>query len=236
MISTEWRSLGDAISLLEDLSYEVIKGEPTEWDNQYVDGSGQQSPVESGLGPFHQLVFIPDGHEEPDWEAIQRLVYRADLDAIEEQSSIRHPAELNRRPSQLAAVGRFGSVLWGLQDYLETSLVVSASLAVAATSTLRSVQRSARHHLLAARELLRAAPGQTDSDPERLRHAAATLGIDLAIGAESQSTITDLLPSLRVDAFHQALFDASDLRPQIDSANKLLERLLAAVEVAESRR
>lgn len=230
VFSTKWTSLADAMGLLEDLSYESIEDEPTEWDAEYLPGSANLSVT--NLEPFHQLVFIPDDHEEPDWEAIQRLVYRADLDAIEEQSSIRHPDELNRRPNQLAAVGRFGSVLWGLQDYLEASLIVSAALGVSATSTVRAVQRQAREHLLTARDFLTSGGGRSD-DQNDLRRAIATLGIDLAIGAEAQANIVDVLPSLRVDAFHQALYDASDLQPQIKLARGLLDRADAAIDAAQ---
>lgn len=227
LLSTPWPALTDAIDLLEDLNYETIEGEPPNWDVVHVERAAEGHATE--LGPFHQLVFIPDDHEEPGWETTQRLVYRADLDAIEEQSSIKHPDELNRRPGQLAAVGRFGSVLWGLQDYLEASLVVSAALTVSAAATLRTVQRAARSHLLTARSLLTGGDGD-DLDPGELQRTVTALGIDLAIGAEAQANIVDLLPSLRVDAFHQALYDAADLRPQIALATSLLKRIEPAAQ------
>lgn len=221
LISTPWESVTDTIGLLEDLNYETIRGEPSEWDEIH---SGKHDEPVSSVQPFHHLVFVPDDQNEPSWETIQRLVYRADLDAIEEQSSISHPEELNRRPGQLAAVGRFGSVLWGLQDYVEASMVLSAAMTVSAASVAATVRRAAHDHLhnhranLAGQE---AAGGQ-------LRQAISELGLDLTFGAEAQATIDHLLPSLRVNAFHRALYLAANVRAQIDLAARMLDRLAVA--------
>lgn len=179
IISKPWDSLGDAISLLEDFAYESIDGEPTEWDAKHT--SGCSGEPDSTL-PFHQLVLLPDSQQEPDWETIQRLIYRADLDAIEEQSAIGHPEELNRRPGQLAAVGRFGSVLWGVQDYVEASALLSASLVVSAASNAKSV-RAAAHTQLA--RLRNAAVDDSHNGIGETLRAVADLGADLTFGAEA---------------------------------------------------
>lgn len=133
MFATDWRSLEDTISLLEDLYYENVSGEPDDWDYGEYETEIDMTP--KATQPFHQLIFVADSEPEPDWETTQRLIYRADLLAIEEQS--------NRRPGQLAAVGTFASVLWGLQYYVEKATVLSAALTVAALECIRTIRLEA---------------------------------------------------------------------------------------------
>lgn len=215
LMSLPWGGLDETINLLEDLHYETIDGEPC-----YYTAAFRQDTRIDRTKPFHQLVFFPGQENEPNWEQIQRLIYRFDSDAIEEHSSIIHPDELNRRPGQLAAVGRFGSVLWNLQDYVEVSLIISAAMTVAASSVAMSVRKEA-HALLAA----------TSGEADALREAIQQidrLGIDLTFGAEAHATIGHLLPSLRVESFHEAIYRAADVRSQIDLASRMLERLSAS--------
>ncbi len=71
-----------------------------EADVQTVESAGL-----TALGPQrHQMVFTSATLPE---DPIQRIVYRADLDWNPEYSSIRFPAELNRRPASGAAVGAY---------------------------------------------------------------------------------------------------------------------------------
>lgn len=166
------------------------------------------------MSPFHQLVFVPDSEPEPTWETIQRLIYRADLDAIEEHSSIGHPDEINRRPGQLAAVGSFGSVMWGIQDYVESSLIASAALTVAALACVRDIRRQALAQLSGFQT------GQPDL--VEARRALSWMEVELTFGAEAWATVSPLLPSLRVESYHQALFAASDVEQQTRLAAECL--------------
>ena len=47
------------------------------------------------------------------------MIYRIDLPYRQEFSAIRYPAELNRRPGWLTAVGPYVSVVCGHQGYID---------------------------------------------------------------------------------------------------------------------
>lgn len=53
------------------------------------------------------MVLSPTRPEEDGEDVLQRLIYRTDLPFRKEYSPIRYPAELNRRPGWLAAVGPY---------------------------------------------------------------------------------------------------------------------------------
>ncbi|MEM8924171.1 MAG: hypothetical protein AAGD35_11780 [Actinomycetota bacterium] len=220
LIAVEWRSLADTLDLLEDLYYEGLEGEPAGWDTQYLDDPGA-SP--SRVQPMHQIVMLPDDHEEPDWDLWQRLIYRFDDDARREFTSITQPAELNRRPGQIAAVGTYGSVLWRIQSDVEQGAVVSAALIVSAISSLQRT-RALAHTTL--KELHRTT---TESDETYLtasrrrslrrelvetQETLSFLEAELTFGAEASTTITPLLPSLRIESYHQALYEAAGIHQQ----------------------
>lgn len=235
VMSTPWESLRDTISLLEDLHYETLTGEPTEWGGRAAEAVGAVSAVR----PFHQLVFVPDSEPEPSWETIQRLIYRADLDAIEEHSSIGHPDEINRRPSQLAAVGSFGSVLWGIQDYVERSLILSAASTVAALATIHDVRLKALAQLQQLRAMESHGDGATsggsgvDGSAEALTGAMRELSwleANLTFSAEASAAISPLLQSLRVESFHRALYASADVMPQAQLVGQMLTRLRSVTE------
>lgn len=210
IIAGGWHSLNSAIGLLEDLYYERLTGEPNEWDDTY--SITPVPPIRLGATqPFHQLVFVPNSEPEPNWETTQRLINRATLDPIEEQSSISRPEEINRRSGQLAAIGSFGSVLWGLQDYVERSIILSAALTVAALECIRSIRLETVDRYQNPEQ----SPGR---DIDRLE-------AELTFGAEAMTQINPLLQSLMVDAYHQTLCEAADVLPQAELVSRMLARL-----------
>lgn len=97
----------------------------------------------SFLPERHQIVFgsgpAPDDYED----VIQRLIYRADLPYRKEYSAIRYPAELNRRPGWLAAVGPYVSVVRGHSGFIENAIFTSAVQGVGAAAQLREIRHAA---------------------------------------------------------------------------------------------
>jgi hypothetical protein len=71
----------------------------------------------------HDIVFdeSPAADLADGEDLVQRLIYRADQPYRREYSAIRYPAELNRRPGWLAAVGPHVSVVCGHPDFIENS-------------------------------------------------------------------------------------------------------------------
>jgi len=78
------------------------------------------------LSERHQIVIDHDPVSDGCEDLVQRMIYRADLPYRKEFSAIRYPAELNRRPGWLTAVGPYVSVVCGHQRYIENAIFASA--------------------------------------------------------------------------------------------------------------
>ncbi len=79
------------------------------------------------LSERHQIVIDHDPVSDGCEDLVQRMIYRADLPYRKEFSAIRYPAELNRRPGWLTAVGPYVSVVCGHQRYIENAIFASAA-------------------------------------------------------------------------------------------------------------
>jgi hypothetical protein len=235
ILAVPWTDLPTTVGLLEDLYYERLQGEPAVWDSEAIGDVGRDpEPTQ----PFHQLVFLPRHLDEPSWDTAQRLIYRVDLDARPEFSSILQPDELNRRPGQGAYLSTFGSVVWRQQSYVEASLIISAALTVSATASLQ-VTRARAHDAL--RQL-----HQSVSDDDhyanpsrrqilrnqlvRTQEIISLLEAELTFGAEASATIKPLLPSLRTESFHRSLYTAAEISQEAARVDRMLNRLRASCE------
>lgn len=218
-ISTPFVSIDLATKLLEDLYYDRFEIDPV-FANLTIYEESDRSFLAK---PFHLLTYFPDSQPEPSWEAIHKLIYRVELEAIEEQSSIIEPVEINRRPGQYAAVSRFGSVLWNVQDYIEVSAILSAILTVGALERVRSTRITAAqlYHL----SLGLPAPFETvffEEDPLAEIHRLRA-GLTHAVGAFA--FISPLLQSLRAESFHQALREAAAVEGEVGAVSQMLNSL-----------
>jgi hypothetical protein len=138
----------ELLPLLEDCYYgavEVAGLSLTELVRQLLDryGIAVRDSVELRIEPeSHQQVFlgVSASSSEPDYDELQRLIYRADLDCRPEYSSIRRPTELNRRPTSLSALGPFVSVFYAQQAYIENCALLSAIQLVGASARARQLR------------------------------------------------------------------------------------------------
>lgn len=92
------------------------------------------------LPEWHQLVCADSAVGTGAGDIIQRLIYRMDLPARNEFSTIVYPQEMNRCEGWLAAVGPYVSVAGGHPEFIENSLFVSVAQAVAAWARLREIR------------------------------------------------------------------------------------------------
>ena len=194
----------------------------------------------------HQLVLgqSPAPDVEDGEDLIQRLIYRTDLPYRKEYSAIRYPAELNRRPGWLAAVGPYVSVICGHPDFIENAVFLSAVQAVAAAAQLRAIRQAAYADVRQFRNL-EAAGGTTQARRRTLERIADQLGdleLELSYSVEATGDLGLLVPSLRAESFHNALYDSMGLASKAVTAGKMLQRLgaaigaeLTAIESAERR-
>jgi len=161
---------------------------------------------------------------------VQRLIYRADLPYRKKYSAIRYPAELNRRPGWLTAVGPYVSVVCGHQDYVENAVFASAVHGVAAAAQLRAI----RHAAYADVRLFRNLEGEAGTQArrrtlERIADQLGDLELELSYSVEACADLGLLIPSLRVESFHDALYESMGLAGKAVTAGRMLARLGSAI-------
>lgn len=182
----------------------------------------------------HQIVFWSDqvAGQQLDWDLVQRLIYRADLDALPGFCDFDQPRELNRRPGSAAYLGSYVTVMSGQQDYIENFALVSALQIVGAKWRTEQIKAEARVGL----RLLEALRGEDPADLRRRRDQVGQLAarirnlqVALAFDVEDFATIQDVIPSLRVEAYHVALWTAAGMEREVKAASAMVDRLASAV-------
>ena len=226
--------LGGTIDLLEDCYFADVRtdDEPVETYLRSLIArfGGDCDPGEGFLPERHQVVFDRDPAPDDCEDLVQRLVYRADLPYRKEHSAIRYPAELNRRPGWLAAVGPYVSVVCGHSDFIENAIFTSAILGVAAAAQLRAIRQAAYMDVRLFRSLeAQASTRERRQTLERIADQLGDLELELSYSVEATADFGLLVPSLRVESFHNALYDCIGLADKAATAGRMLQRLSAAI-------
>jgi hypothetical protein len=227
--------LGEVIDLLEDCYFgDVRAGTDT------IEGCAHALAARLGADGGGQAGFLPERHQivfddQPapeDCEGlVQRLIYRADIPYRKEYSAIRYPAELNRRPGWLAAVGPYVSVVCGHSDFIQNAVFSSAVQAVAAAAQLRAIRQAAYSDVRRFRGL-EAAGGSTRDHRHTLERIADQLGdleLELSYSVEASADFGLLVPSLRAENFHHCLYESMGLAGKAATAGRMLDRLGSAI-------
>ena len=230
-------SLVGSIPLLEDLYYAAISvaGTPLA-DSLAATMSGLLTGQELGDGFLperHQLVFtgIPDSDALPNEDQVQRVIYRADLPCRPEHSSIQYPAELNRRATTMCALGPYVSVVGGQQDYMENTILLSTVQTVSSAARLREIRERAYECV----RLLRASDDHDQAVRERriiledIADSLRELELELSFSVEATRDLGMLVPSLRVENYHNALYASMNLADRAQTTGHMLERLRNAI-------
>ncbi|WP_261400705.1 hypothetical protein [Streptomyces salinarius] len=242
-------SLVESVPLMEDLYYASIEcaGVPLEQLAGERVGCVPGADQAPGFLPErHQLVFrsVATPEEAPDDDTVQRVIYRSDLPYRPEFSSIVYPAELNRRPTTVGALGPYASLICGHQDYIENSVLLSAVQTVGSAARLREIREVAHSY----GHRFRSRPeGERDTHRRRTTLEAISDGLshlelELSYSVETGGDIGTLVPALRVESFHNALYSAMGLTERSAVIGQMLTRLsnaiaaeLTSVESAEQR-
>ena len=238
----------DAIDLLEDCYYldVTVGGIPLEdFACHLADRLSVPNAEHHGLAAErHQILFARDLAADDPADVIQKLIYRSNLPYREEFSAITYPAELNRRPGARVAVGPYVSVMCGQQDYVENGAFVSAAQAVASAVRLREIRDLAYEDVRLFRDA-QAAAGSLHTRRhmlERMSNQLGNLELELSFSVESSADLAILVPSLRVAAYHDALYECMGMLDKATTVGRMLQRLersinaeLTAIESVERR-
>ena len=103
--------------------------------------------------------------------------------------------------------------------------------AVAAAAQLRAIRQAAYADVRLFREL-EAAGGTTQDRRRTLERIADQLGdleLELSYSVEASADLGLLVPSLRVESFHNALYESMGLASKAVTAGRMLQRLDAAI-------
>ncbi|MCH6161490.1 hypothetical protein [Streptomyces marispadix] len=230
-------TLMGTIPLLEDLYYASIEcdGLPLEQlaANRIGCKLNSRGEVPGFLPERHQLVFhsVNTPNEIPDDDTIQRIIYRSDLPYRAEHSSICYPQELNRRPTTVAALGPYVSVLGGHQDYVENCLLISAIQVVGSAARLRQIREVAYAYVHRFRNRTTGQGGahHRRTALEDISDGLSQLELELSYSVEVGGDIGMLVPALRVESFHQELFAAMGLIGRAATIGQMLTRLSNAI-------
>jgi hypothetical protein len=223
--------------LLEDLYYgsATVGGEPFE------QVAGRQADerldcLRLGRQFFperHQLVFfaVPEPSAMPDEDTLQRVIYRADLPYRPQYSAIRYPAELNRRPTTIAALGPYVSVVGGQQDYVENGVLLSGVQAVGTAAQLREIRERAYGCVQAFRASVAMPYGIRERRLilEDLADRLGDLELDLSFSVEATADLGLLVPALRLEGFHEALYESMSVARRAETTGRMLSRLHNAI-------
>jgi hypothetical protein len=240
----------DTIPLLEDLYYAdvTVADVPlARWSSLAVaERFGCRTDGGDFLPECHQLLYasIPTPAHVPTSDQLQRVIYRADLPCRPEYSSIRYPTELNRRPTTVAALGPYVSVIAGQQDYVENTVLLSAVQAVGSLARLLEI----RHRAYECVETLKLSSTKALNLRDRrliVEETADTLGdleVELSFSVEATADLGMLVPSLRVESYHDSLYESMRLARSAATTGNMLERLrnsiadeLTSIESVENR-
>ena len=226
--------LAETIDLLEDCYFGDIHmaGKTAEeYAHNIAVQLGAEARYDRGF-LRHQVVFSRESVPEESDDLVQRLIYRTDLPYRKEHSAIQYPGELNRRPGWLAAVGPYVSVICGHPDFIENAVFVSAVQAVGAAAQLRAIRQAAYADVRQFRNL-EAEGGTTTRDRRRILELIADqlgdLELELSYSVEASADLGLLVPSLRVESFHQALYESMSLADKAVTAGRMLQRLARAI-------
>lgn len=228
----------ESIPLLEDLYYLDAHLDGTALEEWWCSRAGDVAGCETNGGAAflperHQLLFMgaPDVDSIPSQDQLQRVIYRADLPSRPESTAIRTPAELNRRPTTVGALGPYVSVIAGHQDYIENSALLSAVHIVGSAARLREIRQRAYECVGAFRA------HRDDTLPARDRRVifediADLLGeleLELSFSVEATADIGLLVPALRVESYHDALYESMNLARRTETTSHMLDRLRNAI-------
>ena len=227
--------LADVVDLLEDCYFCDVHVEETliakTMHRLVASLDGQAIYDEDLLPERHQLIFGEHPNIDDCEEIAQHLVYRANLPYKKEYSIIRYPHELNRRPGWMTAVGPYVSVVCGQADFIENTIFLSAVQGVAAAAELREIRHAAYQDV----KLFRS-PDREDMSTqsrrktlERMADNLKDLEIGLSYSVEAPADLGLLVPSLRVESFHKALFESMDLSAKAATVSHMLQRLERAI-------
>lgn len=203
----------------------------------------------------HQIVFVEHVGEAPpddqipkiplDDKMIKDILYRPEPPIRPEFMEYKEPSGLNQTNHTLCAVTPYASLLYGQQAYVENSVFLTVVQAVGTAARFRKIWHEA-HGLVRdfRKNYQENEVGTQDRDSlEFLVDDLGNLELDLSFSVEASADLGLLIPALRIESFHKALYASMELSERAQTVSRMFIRLdasirseLTAIEIREKDR
>lgn len=181
----------------------------------------------------HQIVFAPPFPERilPREETIKRVLFRIDPPYREEFMQVEQPSGLNQEQRTLGAVTPYVSFLYGHQRYVENSAFLTAVQAVGTAARFRQIWYDASQRVSTFRRTKQAQDigKQRREDMEELVDELGNFELDLSFSVETSADLGLLIPSLRIESYHRALYKVMELRTRANTVSQMFTRLDSSI-------
>jgi hypothetical protein len=217
------------------------KGAPTDADT--LDG-GKLPPER------HQIVVVDRPLDEGGYDdnvvkqMVKRILFRIDHPYREGFVAEKRPAGLNQEQSRLGAVTPYVSLIYGHEEYVANSVLLTVVQAIGTAARFRQIWRDAYHHVRTFRSTTQKAEvgQQRRADLEDLVDRLGNLELDLSFSVETSADLGLLIPSLRIESYHRDLYKVMELPARARTVSRMFARLdssirseLTAIEIRERR-
>ena len=194
----------------------------------------------------HQIVLAPKfpGKEPPSQDVMKRILYRINPPYRQEFMPLALPSGLNQEESTFGAVTTYVSLLSGHEKFVDDSVFLTTAQAVGTAARFRQIWHAAHQNVRTFRETgqARRVGEQRRADLEELVDELGNLELDLSFSVETSADLGLLIPSLRIESFHRALYRVMELPTRASTVSQMFVRLdssvrseLRAIDIRERR-
>lgn len=156
---------------------------------------------------------------------VTQLIYRFRMKKGSKPGNETYPPETNIREDGFTAVSRFVTVLYRPQDYMEVSMYLSCFVNMTALATIEKC-REGIFRILKELDPKSSNGSRRQDDLVRMSKSLEELLREFLLNVEEPRFIGIMLPSLRVEDFHEAV----SAKSQIDEKRASLSMLFGKVE------
>jgi hypothetical protein len=179
---------------------------------------------------YHQVITLAKRNSRilKEGKFVTELIYRFPVKNAKSHSDEVYPKEMNIRSDSLTAVSRFVTILYAPQDYMEEAVYFSAATTITAISTIDNCRRG----LFEIIDRLQSVSVQSMSAASvvKLSRTLEKLVTDFLLNVEEPRFIGLLIPSLRLENFHECLSLKSQIDEKRSSLSALFEKLSGLIE------
>jgi len=137
------------------------------------------------------------------------------------------PSGLNQEGRVHGWITPYVSLLFGHQRYVEDSVFLTTVQAIGTAARFRQIWRDAYEDVRTFRtEKLAPDVGQQSRDSlEELVDRLGNLELDLSFSVETSADMGLLIPSLRIESFHRAIYEVLELPKRAQTVSRMFARL-----------